>query len=905
MVFASRLFSARLGFGTLLLGLLLVAGHCGNSSDSTPGKGRQVADSGKTNPDASDNTNGTSPEDGGDSGTSDGTNGDSGTGDPGDEVVYDYCQAYPGTDSSLNANTSPVDTGRVGAFGLAIPDVVTTGTSLRNKRIAIGGGHGFKNDGAGNFVRQRDYWHDSTQYSTHAWATVEDVMNNEIAGWLNQLLLNAGAKTVPVREISKQYNQVLITVADSGYENNGLTQVSASPATFSGRLGRSSHGYEFMEGSPGSSDFVTFRGQVPESGHYPVYIHYRDSTNRSTDIPVTVLHAGGSSRFIMDQYQKASNDGIYDYGFYYLRHQVAFAGEYYFRAGEDFEVRIHRDFPAGTFAILDAVRLGGGMGDQELNGSPSGHERWESGAWFYQQFLLGGATSPTNILSNDVTARPHAANYRAVDAFISVHNNCCQTTDRPGTMVIWDSTHGVPTESETLALAVKYRALDKIRAEYDPLWTNITWGDSGFDGDYGETRESIVPAALLEVGFFSSAYERRALADERFQKIVARGMYEGIAEYFGAGELPDPVESPFALNMGGGKIKIGWEAALTGEPATHYIVQTSPDRYSFDQGRITADSQAVFDNLERGETWYFRISAVNAAGVSRPSEVVGVLLAPAAETRYRLLIVNGFDRVDNTVNSLHYYAQRGVPPFANRANERNYTAIHGEAVLASGRPWVFDSASSEAVANGLVSLENYDLVDWYTGREGSVDNTFSNGDNKTTTQSEQAVLMDYVEQGGALLVSGSEIAWELDLNSWGAAGNGTTAQDDLFLKDYLFVEFVHDDAGTDHISRTATGADLFPSVSMAALDDGFQGTYVNKYPDVISPVDGNGQVLFEYTGGQGGGAVSYYPLTGDSPAGVLFMGFPFEIMEGDSVRADWIGDVLDLFQPQTPVVCRP
>ena len=95
-------------------------------------------------------------------------------------------------------------------------------------------------------------------------------MNNELMHWLNLYLLNAGAKTVPVREISKQLNELLITVADTGYENNSITSVSTADATFTDRLGRPPHKYEFFEGVPGGGDSFSFSGNVPEDGYYPV-----------------------------------------------------------------------------------------------------------------------------------------------------------------------------------------------------------------------------------------------------------------------------------------------------------------------------------------------------------------------------------------------------------------------------------------------------------------------------------------------------------------------------------------------------------------------------------------------------------------------------------------------------------
>src|SRR6185503_11318765 len=75
-----------------------------------------------------------------------------------------------------------------------------------------------------------------------------------------------------------------------------------------------------------------------------------------------------------------------------------------------------------------------------------------------------------------------------------------------------------------------------------------------------------------------------------------------------------------------------------------------------------------------------------------------------------------------------------------------------EAVEASGVR--FDSASNEAVIAGQVSLSGYAAVIWMSGEESVADKTFD--------ATEQSLVNSYLNAGGKLFVSGSEIGFELE-----------------------------------------------------------------------------------------------------------------------------------------------
>ena len=104
----------------------------------------------------------------------------------------------------------------------------------------------------------------------------------------------------------------------------------------------------------------------------------------------------------------------------------------------------------------------------------------------------------------------------------------------------------------------------------------------------------------------------------------------------------------------------------------------------------------------------------------------------------QVLIVNSFNRNDRIVKE--------------RDNTHEYVAIHAEA-LAAVEGISFVSATGLAVVEGLASLTDFEAVDWYAGEESSADDSFD--------ETEQSLVAAYLDGGGNLFVSGSEIGWDL------------------------------------------------------------------------------------------------------------------------------------------------
>jgi hypothetical protein len=275
----------------------------------------------------------------------------------------------------------------------------------------------------------------------------------------------------------------------------------------------------------------------------------------------------------------------------------------------------------------------------------------------------------------------------------------------------------------------------------------------------------------------------------------------------------------------GGLATVRW-LAPPDEDVTGFVVERSADGKTWSQAAAVGPSAAEASfNLAGGTRVRVRaqVSGVDDAGVL-PSDAYRV------DTQATVLVVDGFDRVlDGSFGSLHH----------------DFAAIVGEAAGA------VVTVSHRAVVEDGFDLSSWPMVIWLLGDESTGDLSLSPG--------EQQLLRTYVDGGGHLVVSGSELAWDLAQTTAGAT----------FLDDVFGAKYVADASG----SHTAAGAG--PLASVPSLDFAPAGApYACPYPDVLGAT-ASGDVLLHYGNGktaavgiQGRGALVGFPLelVGSAPA---------------------------------------
>lgn len=293
---------------------------------------------------------------------------------------------------------------------------------------------------------------------------------------------------------------------------------------------------------------------------------------------------------------------------------------------------------------------------------------------------------------------------------------------------------------------------------------------------------------------------------------------------------------------------------------TTYKVFFGTDGIFFNDSTSEFNNNIIINNLLTDSIYFFRLKAYNSNGFSLFSEVLGGI---PSSIQPKVLIVNGFDR-------------------SSTGNTFNFIRQHGNAFKNNG--FSFSSATNDAVLQGLISINNYSIVDYILGDESTADETFSTA--------EQELIKNYLRNGGKLFVSGAEIAWDLD--------NRGTTSDKEFIHNFLKCSYVYDapnnQAGVFYQAEPVAGS-IFDGVGSINYDNGTQGTINVRYPDVINGVNGGINCL-RYSNVTNQFAAVFFEGNfpgGTLPGKVVTVGFPFETIYPESKRNIFLNKILNFF----------
>ncbi|MBA2614114.1 MAG: T9SS type A sorting domain-containing protein [Bacteroidetes bacterium] len=295
---------------------------------------------------------------------------------------------------------------------------------------------------------------------------------------------------------------------------------------------------------------------------------------------------------------------------------------------------------------------------------------------------------------------------------------------------------------------------------------------------------------------------------------------------------------------------------------THYKVYTSNNGVSFSPPLTIIKTALNLSAVTANQPCYIKIAAYNST-YSVTSATSEVLAAVPCNIQDSLLVVNGFDRVV-AGNTFDFIKQHGGSAFSN--------SIY------------FSSATNEAIQDGLFNVNTYKALDWLLGKESTINETFN------TT--EQTAVSNYLKQGGNLLVSGSEIGWDLDQN-------GSVA-DQNFYNNYLKANYVSDAPNSQPSTWYAAPKEIsqvFTANDTLNFDNGSNGTYNVDYPDVITTSNGSSTCLRYTSALTDHAAVCYSGLfpSGTVPGKLIHMAFPFETVYPATKRNDLMKDIWHYF----------
>ncbi|MCB0742626.1 MAG: T9SS type A sorting domain-containing protein [Ignavibacteriae bacterium] len=240
---------------------------------------------------------------------------------------------------------------------------------------------------------------------------------------------------------------------------------------------------------------------------------------------------------------------------------------------------------------------------------------------------------------------------------------------------------------------------------------------------------------------------------------------------------------------------------------------------------------------------------------------VSKLEKPLALEKSHILIVDGFDRYG------------GNASWAEPTHEFNL--VYAKSIYNTLFYFDLSSCSNEAVIDELINLNDYSIVIWFLGDESIVDNTLVN--------IEQFKIAQYLENGGKLFISGSNIGQDLDTKH-----SYSEFSDTLFYHQYLKAKLMHD------------GIDLLNEIhgEEGSIFEGFETTFYDKAPDDIEPINGAVPILnynFEHDrdGEHRKGGIAYKGTFGDSSyfGQLFYFSFPFESITDENGRNQLMLDI--------------
>lgn len=751
--------------------------------------------------------------------------------------------------------------------------------ALAGKVVYLSPGHGFTWDpGTANWRTQRP--------TTNS--IVEDLVSIEtLSQYLMPMLLNAGARVVPVRELDLNTNLVLVDNGEAGYVETGAGFSTSSlmgwgrptfpmdGATLPFSLGSN----RLMASAATATASATYTAAIPRDGYYDVSVSYTAFSARVTDAHYLVRHAGGETGFRVNQ----------------QRHGGTWVqlGRFYFKQGGTAQVVVQNDSTnaAGSNISLDAVKFGGGLGLIDRGGGVSGRPRFEESARYQAQWAGAPTTvwaasgnAPGDDRTNDVgtrsrfTAWVHETGEDAV--YVAWHTNAFNASAVGTNTYVYGpgappsplaDFSGVPG-GDRLALLIHGELINDIKASSG--WNKPTWQDRGVNtayfGELNPNNNGETPSTLVEVAFHDAAADATQLKEPAFRYLAARAISQGIIKFFAekAGTtalLPsEPPTHVAAVNQGNGEAVIRWRAPPTdaqgvrGQPATGYRLYSSDDGLAWDNG-IDVTSTSARVTIPAAAAKYFRVTATNPGGESFPSSVVGVK-APVAG-KPLVLVVNGYDRLEAAIGKTEAFASKYalgnvLRIFIERINDGSAARLTGEALDANDVG--FDTADTDAVTSGDVVQTPYQLLTWFVGRgkQGGA----------ALTAAEQGVVTGFRARNLPVFFTGDGTAAPALVTAFSGTIPGTRG------------------------GLSIDGADALMGLNGLVLDDGTAGSFDTGAPPAIAPA-GAAVQLASY--GSGGSAAI------GTPGQSVMFGFPFETLVGEPNRVEVMRRVLAFLAPST------
>lgn len=680
--------------------------------------------------------------------------------------------------------------------------------------------------------------------------------------------------------------------------------------------------------------FAEWVPTLPTTGEYAVYVSYQTLPNSVSDAKYLVFHNGGVTEFKVNQkigggtwvylgtfeFDKGNND----YGMVILsnessEHGVVSADAVRFGGGMG---NISR---SGKISGLPRY-LEGARYSAQWAGMPYDVYAGRKGENDYIDDI-NARSNTINYLSGSSVYNPKQPGLGVpLEMTMALHSDagCSKTDELVGSLAIYTTdfnegklnTGADRYASRDLADILLSQIQKDIHSSYNLPWTRR----SMWNRNYSETRLPATPSTIIELLSHQNFADMQLGHDPNFKFTVGRAIYKGILQFVASQHDKEYVVQPlpvsnFAVQFGKKKntLELSWKGEddplePTARPR-EYIVYTRIGYGGFDNGTLVSRNSHTV-KIEPGLVYSFKVTAVNRGGESFPSEILSAYKAKREQEK--VLIINGFDRISgpaviNTSDKAGFDLEQdpGVPYLSNisfsgaqigfdrsqagkegigslghsgnelegmriAGNTFDYPFIHGKAIQAAGK-YSFVSCSDEAVENGLVTLEDYPIVDYILGLEK--EDPTSKAYYKTFSSAMQRIITSFCQSGGNLLVSGAYVGSDMS----GTQGNREFTE--------RILKYGYQSSLTDKTSNRINGLGRTVTIPRVANED----NYAVSAPDCIVPVD-TAFPVFTYAPGNQSAGIAY---KGNYRTFVL--GFPFESIQLEADRATIMAGILGFF----------
>ena len=680
---------------------------------------------------------------------------------------------------------------------------------------------------------------------------------------------------------------------------------------------------------------IRWTPDVPESGRYAVYVSYATLPTSVSDAHYVVRHQGVSTTFKVNQ-QMGGGTWVYLGTFDFDKDQphsnyVSLSNLSNYRGTVTADaVR----FGGGMGNISRGGKISGlprylegARYSSQWNGMPYDVYAGRKGENDYTDDI-NTRSNTINYLSGSSVYNPNQPGLGVpLEMTMALHSDagCSKNDEIIGSLGIYttDFNNGKLNSgidryaSRDLADILLTQIQKDIRLNYQSPWTRR----SMWNRNYSETRLPAIPSTIIELLSHQNFADMQLGHDPNFKFTVGRAIYKGILQFMNSQHGKDYIVQPlpvsnFAIHFGKKKntLELTWKGEddplePTARPR-EYIVYTRIGYGGFDNGTLVSKPYYSV-KVEPGLVYSFKVTAVNRGGESFPSEILSAY--KAKRERERILIVNGFDRISgpaviNTPDRAGFDLEQdpGVPYLSNisfcgvqsgfnrtqagkegegslghsgnelegmeiAGNTFDYSFIHGKAIQAAGK-YSFVSCSDEAVENGIVTLEDYPIVDYILGLEK--EDPATKAYYKTFSSPMQRLITSYCQSGGNLFVSGAYVGSDMS----GTQGNREFTEKVL--------KYGYQNSLTDKTSGQING--LGRSIAIPRLPN--ENSYAVTAPDCIVPV-APAFPVFTYA-------------RGNQPAGIAYkgadyrtfvLGFPFESIQSETDRASIMAGILGFF----------